>query len=36
MSWYVLYTKPRQEKKVADSLNSIGIITYCPLVSQMK
>jgi transcription antitermination factor NusG len=36
MPWYVLYTKPRQEKKVADSLNSIGIDAYCPLVSQMK
>jgi len=36
MPWYVLYTKPRQEKKVADSLNSIGIEVYCPLVTQMK
>jgi len=36
MPWYVLHTKPRQEKKVADSLNSIGIEVYCPLVTQMK
>ncbi len=36
MPWYVLYTKPRQEKKVADNLNSIGIEVYCPLVTQMK
>jgi transcription antitermination factor NusG len=36
MPWYVLYAKPRQEKKVADSLNSIGIKAYCPLVTTIK
>ena len=36
MTWYVLYTKPRQEKKVADSLNAIGIKAYCPLVTVVK
>ena len=36
MSWYVLYTKPRQEKKVSDSLNAIGIEAYCPLVTVVK
>ena len=36
MQWYVLYTKPRQEKKVADSLNAIGIEAYCPLVTVVK
>jgi transcription antitermination factor NusG len=36
MPWYVLYTKPRQEKKVADSLNAIGIEAYCPLVTVVK
>ena len=36
MPWYVLYTKPRQEKKIADSLNSIGIEAYCPLVTVVK
>ena len=36
MSWYVLYTKPRQEKKVTDSLNAIGIEAYCPLVTVVK
>ncbi len=36
MPWYVLYTKPRQEKKVADGLIAIGITAYCPLVTTIK
>lgn len=36
MPWYVLYTKPRQEKKVADGLIAIGIEAYCPLVTVVK
>ena len=36
MPWYVLYTKARQEKKVSDSLNAIGIEAYCPLVTVVK
>ena len=30
-NWYVLYTKPRQEKKVAERLSEAGYTTYCPL-----
>jgi len=36
MSWYVVYTKSKWEKKVADKLNQIGIECYCPLIIQMK
>ena len=36
MPWYVLYTKPRNEKKVAEALEKIGINTYCPLVKVVK
>lgn len=36
MNWYVVYTKPKWEKKVADKLNQIGIECYCPLIIQMK
>lgn len=36
MPWYVLYTKPRQEKKVTDSLIAIGIEAYCPIVTVVK
>lgn len=30
-NWYVLYTKPRWERKIADRLNNLGIECYCPL-----
>lgn len=30
-SWYVLYTKPRHEKKVAARLEEVGYTVYCPL-----
>ncbi len=29
--WYVVYTKPRWEKKVAIALQAKGIDNYCPL-----
>ncbi len=30
-NWYVVYTKPRWEKKVASHLDAKGIKYYCPL-----
>ncbi|PKD20018.1 antitermination protein NusG [Salegentibacter salinarum] len=36
MAWYVLYTKPRMEKRVADDLEQIGIEIYCPLITEVK
>jgi transcriptional antiterminator RfaH len=36
MHWYVLYTKPRNEKKVADGLHRLGMTAYCPLHTQIK
>lgn len=36
MAWYVIYTKPRNEKKVTERLQQIGIVVYCPLVTQIK
>ncbi len=36
MPWYVLYTKPRNEKKVSNQLNQIGIETYCPLIVKKR
>ncbi len=35
-SWYVLYTKPRHEKKLAERLLSEGWIVYCPLKKVVK
>lgn len=36
MPWYVIYTKPRNEKKVAEKLQQIGITVYCPMVMMVK
>lgn len=36
MNWYVVYTKPKWEKKVAEQLLQKGIECYCPLISQIK
>jgi transcription antitermination factor NusG len=35
-SWYVLYTKPRHEKKLAERLQSEGWTVYCPLKKTIK
>jgi len=34
--WYVLYTKPRHEKKLAERLRSEGWTVYCPLRKTTK
>lgn len=34
--WFVLYTKPRNEKKVATQLEKMGLRAYCPLVTEIK
>jgi transcriptional antiterminator RfaH len=36
MPWYALYTKARNEKKVADELNKRGINAYCPIRIELK
>lgn len=35
-NWYVVYTKPKWEKKVAEQLTKMGIECYCPLITQMR
>lgn len=34
--WFVINTRPQQELKVADYLNTLGINTYCPTVNLIK
>jgi len=34
--WYVVYTKARHERKVAENLMAKGIEAYCPLKIQTK
>lgn len=36
MNWYVLYTKPKWEKKVAEKLQQIGITAYCPVITKVQ
>jgi transcription antitermination factor NusG len=36
MNWYVVYTKPKWEKKVAEQLNKLGVDCYCPIVTQVR
>jgi transcription antitermination factor NusG len=36
MPWFVIYTKPRQEKKVTDQLLAIGIDAFCPTITTIK
>lgn len=35
MNWYVVYTKPKWEKKVAEQLASFGVECYCPLITKV-
>jgi transcriptional antiterminator RfaH len=36
MNWYVIYTKSRCEKAVANKLALLGIEVYCPLLKRNK
>lgn len=35
-SWYALYTRPRSEKKAAETLSTKGITVYCPIQKTRK
>lgn len=35
-TWFVIYTKSRQEIKVTDRLAAIGIEAYCPTITETK
>lgn len=34
--WFVVYTKSRSERKVADRLNAIGVEAYCPVKTEVR
>ena len=36
MPWYVLHTKPQNEKKVALRLQNMGIEAYCPVRTEIR
>jgi transcriptional antiterminator RfaH len=34
--WFVVYTRPQQELKVASQLTAMGITNYCPTITLIK
>ena len=34
--WFVVYTRPQQELKVAEQLTALGITNYCPTITLLK
>tara|TARA_X000000950_G_scaffold23542_1_gene25251 strand:- start:1271 stop:1744 length:474 start_codon:yes stop_codon:yes gene_type:complete len=34
--WFVVYTRPKQELKVAERLSAMGITNYCPTITFVK
>ena len=34
--WFVVYTRPQQELKVASQLSVMGITNYCPIITLVK
>jgi transcription antitermination factor NusG len=34
--WFVVYTRPQQELKVAEQLSTMGITNYCPTITLFK
>lgn len=36
MNWFVVYTKPRSEKKVEEKLLACGIEAYCPTRKEIR
>lgn len=36
MPWFAIYTRPKNEKKVVEGLEKIGVEVYCPMVTQVK
>ena len=34
--WFVVYTRPQQELKVAQQLKAMGITNYCPTITLVK
>ncbi len=34
--WFVLYTKPQNEKRVNDGIRQLGIESFCPMIKTRK
>lgn len=36
MQWFVIYVKPRTEKKVVQELEKLGITVFCPMITEVR
>ena len=36
MEWYVVYTKPKWEKRATEQLTEFGVTCYCPMIKKIK
>lgn len=34
--WHVIYTKPKAESRVAETLRKINVEVYCPMVTEVR
>lgn len=35
MNWYVVYTKPKWEKRASEQLIQLGVNCYCPMIKKI-
>lgn len=35
MKWYVVYTKPKWEKRATEQLTKLGVNCYCPMIKKI-
>lgn len=35
MKWYVVYTKPKWEKRATEQLKKLGVNCYCPMIKKI-
>ena len=36
MQWFVIYVKPRTEKKVVQELEKLGVTVFCPMITEVR
>ena len=36
MKWYVVYTKPKWEKRATEQLTKFGVDCYCPMIKKVQ
>jgi transcription antitermination factor NusG len=36
MPWFAIYTRTKNEKKVVEGLEKIGVEVYCPMITKLK